>query len=80
MKLKLFLIICFLINGSVLSAQTVYKGWGNTRNDYTCKYAINRPLKKHVHSFKRELILILTRRDKASNAIYEICINIVFDK
>lgn len=64
MKHKLLLLVCFLIAGSSLMAQSTYQWKTATSGGYTYKYVTNDPTKARFYTLKNGLTVVLSQNTK----------------
>ena len=67
MKTKLILLVCLLITGSSLMAQSNYQWKTVTSNGYTYKYVTNDPSKSRFYTLKNGLSVILSPNTQEPN-------------
>lgn len=67
MKNKLLLLVCLLISGSNLFAQSTYQWKTATAGGYTYKYVTNDPSKTRFYTLKNGLTVILSPNTKEPN-------------
>lgn len=64
MKNKLLLLVCFLITGSGLMAQSVYQWKTASAGGYNYKYVTNDPTKSRFYTLKNGLTVVLSQNTK----------------
>jgi predicted Zn-dependent peptidase len=74
MKNKLLLLVCLLITGSNLMAQSTYQWKTVTANGYTYKYVTNDPSKTRFYTLKNGLTVILSPNTKEPNIEYRMAV------
>ncbi|MCD0488152.1 insulinase family protein [Pedobacter sp. MC2016-14] len=74
MNKRLLALICFLILGSSLMAQTGYQWKTATSGGYTYKYVTNDPTKARFYTLKNGLTVILSQNNKAPNIEYRMTV------
>lgn len=74
MKNKLLLLVCLLITGSNLMAQSTYQWKTATSNGYTYKYVTNDPSKTRFYTLKNGLTVILSPNYKEPNIEFRMAV------
>src|ERR1700754_2719818 len=74
MKNKLLLLVCLLITGSNLMAQSTYQWKTATANGYTYKYVTNDPSKTRFYTLKNGLTVILSPNYKEPNIEFRMAV------